>query len=320
MASTRRTSCTPRTWTCAGAPTTPGGGWASPAPAAVTHVQGVSTARHPYRMMVAHHRSALRFTLPDDQGLAAGRAAPGRARARGAHGLGHRPAGARPLARAVGVHRGWLIAAIVAIGATVLALGLAAAVSGPHHGRAAVHVEPEVTFALPPASAGCGGVTTLPGGAERIPLTVSTVAGQVGRVGQRLHRRPGSVPLRPRHRGGAVDHRRRLGAAAPPAVGRLGQASSPGVGCTGTAQPVAVGSWSLDGVSLAPQQVTSATLPQIGGKGEPVGPAGLRRAGALRRDPDRLRGRFARVAGRRGGAAERVRAATRGRWARRRPC
>jgi N-acetylglucosaminyl-diphospho-decaprenol L-rhamnosyltransferase len=31
--------------------------------AAVTHVQGVSTARRPYRMMVAHHRSALRFTV-----------------------------------------------------------------------------------------------------------------------------------------------------------------------------------------------------------------------------------------------------------------
>ena len=31
--------------------------------AAVTHVQGVSTARHPYRMMVSHHRSALRFTV-----------------------------------------------------------------------------------------------------------------------------------------------------------------------------------------------------------------------------------------------------------------
>ena len=30
---------------------------------AVTHVQGASTARHPYRMMVAHHRSALRFTV-----------------------------------------------------------------------------------------------------------------------------------------------------------------------------------------------------------------------------------------------------------------
>ncbi len=30
---------------------------------AVTHVQGASTARHPYRMMMAHHRSALRFTV-----------------------------------------------------------------------------------------------------------------------------------------------------------------------------------------------------------------------------------------------------------------
>jgi len=30
--------------------------------ASVTHVQGVTTARHPYRMMLAHHRSALRFT------------------------------------------------------------------------------------------------------------------------------------------------------------------------------------------------------------------------------------------------------------------
>ena len=79
----------------------------------------------------------------------------------------------------MGARRGWLIAAIVAIGATVLALGLAAAVSGPNHGRASVHVEPEVSFALPPASAGCGGVTTLPGGAEKVPLTVSTVAGQV---------------------------------------------------------------------------------------------------------------------------------------------
>jgi N-acetylglucosaminyl-diphospho-decaprenol L-rhamnosyltransferase len=31
--------------------------------AAVTHIQGVSTARHPFRMMLAHHRSALRFTV-----------------------------------------------------------------------------------------------------------------------------------------------------------------------------------------------------------------------------------------------------------------
>jgi N-acetylglucosaminyl-diphospho-decaprenol L-rhamnosyltransferase len=36
--------------------------------AAVTHVQGVSTARHPYRMLMAHHRSALRFTMRTTSG------------------------------------------------------------------------------------------------------------------------------------------------------------------------------------------------------------------------------------------------------------
>ena len=43
--------------------------------AAVTHVQGVSTARHPYRMMVAHHRSALRFTVRTTTGWRRARAA-----------------------------------------------------------------------------------------------------------------------------------------------------------------------------------------------------------------------------------------------------
>jgi hypothetical protein len=36
--------------------------------ASVTHVQGVSTARHPYQMMMAHHRSALRFTVRTTSG------------------------------------------------------------------------------------------------------------------------------------------------------------------------------------------------------------------------------------------------------------
>jgi N-acetylglucosaminyl-diphospho-decaprenol L-rhamnosyltransferase len=36
--------------------------------ASVTHIQGVSTARHPYKMMVAHHRSALRFTVRTTKG------------------------------------------------------------------------------------------------------------------------------------------------------------------------------------------------------------------------------------------------------------
>jgi N-acetylglucosaminyl-diphospho-decaprenol L-rhamnosyltransferase len=36
--------------------------------AAVTHVQGHSTARHPYAMMLAHHRSALRFIVRTTSG------------------------------------------------------------------------------------------------------------------------------------------------------------------------------------------------------------------------------------------------------------
>jgi N-acetylglucosaminyl-diphospho-decaprenol L-rhamnosyltransferase len=36
--------------------------------AGITHIQGVSTARHPYRMMLAHHRSALRFTVRTTSG------------------------------------------------------------------------------------------------------------------------------------------------------------------------------------------------------------------------------------------------------------
>jgi N-acetylglucosaminyl-diphospho-decaprenol L-rhamnosyltransferase len=36
--------------------------------AEVTHIQGVSTARHPYKMMLAHHRSALRFTVRTTSG------------------------------------------------------------------------------------------------------------------------------------------------------------------------------------------------------------------------------------------------------------
>ena len=60
-----------------------------------------------------------------------------------------------------------------------------------------------------------------------------------------------------------------------------------GVGCTGTARPVSVGAWSIDGVALSAQQLTAATLPQMGGKGEPVGLLGsdvLSRFGSIRVD------------------------------------
>jgi N-acetylglucosaminyl-diphospho-decaprenol L-rhamnosyltransferase len=36
--------------------------------AVVTHLQGISTARHPYRMLVAHHRSVFRFAARTERG------------------------------------------------------------------------------------------------------------------------------------------------------------------------------------------------------------------------------------------------------------
>ena len=70
VGSTSRTSCTPRTsdlcWRARRA------GWGVVyVPVAVGHpFQGISTARRPYRMLVSHHRSALRFATGRDRGLA----------------------------------------------------------------------------------------------------------------------------------------------------------------------------------------------------------------------------------------------------------
>ena len=36
--------------------------------AEVTHLQGVSTDRHPYRMILEHHRSLLRFAVRSSDG------------------------------------------------------------------------------------------------------------------------------------------------------------------------------------------------------------------------------------------------------------
>ena len=60
-----------------------------------------------------------------------------------------------------------------------------------------------------------------------------------------------------------------------------------GVGCTGRSGRSASGSWSLEGVSPRPSGLTAARMPQLGGKGEPVGLLGsdvLSRFGAVRLD------------------------------------
>ena len=181
-------------------------------------------------------------------------------------------------------HRGWAIVALAAIATCVLALAAAAVVSGP--GPPAVRVEPEVQFALPPTSLGCSGSTQLPGGGVRLPLTVSTVAGQTAESVNVCIGGQGPYPFVLDSGAGesTIDaklaKRLHLGEAGPSSL-------FAGVGCTGTARPVQVSSWSMDGVPLDPQQLTAATLPQIGGKGEPDGLLGsdvLGRFGAVRID------------------------------------
>jgi Aspartyl protease len=177
-----------------------------------------------------------------------------------------------------------VIAAMAAITLTVVGLVVAAVVSAPS--PAPVRVEPEVTFALPPTSSGCAGSTLLPGGGEKVPLTVSTVAGQVAESVNVCIDGKGPFPFV--LDSGAGQSTIDAGLARRLHLARSGQATEfAGVGCTGTALPVASGSWSLAGVALAPQQLTAATLPQVGGKGEPDGLLGsdvLGRFGAVRID------------------------------------
>jgi Aspartyl protease len=184
-------------------------------------------------------------------------------------------------------NRSLLIVALVAIGITVLVLVLAAAVSGPKlRATAHVHVEPEVTFALPPPATRCNGATAQPGGGEKVPLTVSVVAGQVAESVDVCIDNKGPYPFVIDTGDGestidaGLARRLHLSSAGP--AGEFA-----GVGCTFAARPVSVATWSLDGVDLAGQQFTAATLPQMGGRGEPVGLLGsdvLSRFGAVRID------------------------------------
>lgn len=151
---------------------------------------------------------------------------------------------------------------------------------------ARIHVEPEVAFPLPPAANGCTAATALPGGGSRLPIEVSTVAGQVAELVNVCIAGQGPFPFVLDSGAGqsTIDAQLARRLHLPP----VGQTEAfAGVNCTGTAQPVSVGQWSLEGVDLAPQQLTSATLPQIGGKGEPLGLLGsdvLARFGAVRID------------------------------------
>jgi Aspartyl protease len=179
-------------------------------------------------------------------------------------------------------------AALFAVGILIAAgvAGVSIAFSGGGSKPKPVRVEPEVNFSLPPASDGCNSVTTVAGGAQQVPLTVSAVAGQVAESVNVCIGGQGPYPFVLDTGAGqsTIDahlaRRLHLAAAGPSSI-------FAGVGCTGKAQPVSVGSWSLEGIELAPQELTAASLPQIGGKGEPAGLLGsdvLGRFGAVRID------------------------------------
>jgi hypothetical protein len=155
---------------------------------------------------------------------------------------------------------------------------------GAHHRT--VHIEPLVNFALPPASEGCGGAIALGGGAQQVPITVSTVAGQVAEAVNVCIAGKGPYPFALDTGDGESLIDARLAARL-----HLAHDGAPstyeGVGCTGRAQPVKVRSWSVAGVALAPQDLTAATLPDFGIPGQPYGLLGsdvLSRFGAIRID------------------------------------
>ena len=243
----------------------------------VTHIQGVSTARHPYRMMVAHHRSALRFTVRTTSGWR--RAALPLAAAV----LGLRMALAtRSPGPAAGLAAGTVgRPARRRVVATSLFLGVrVASPQQPRPGRA------EVNFALPPTTAGCGGATALAGGANRIPITVSTVAGQVAEMVNVCIDGRGPYPFVIDSGAGESIIDARL--AARLHLAHDGSATEfDGVGCTGTAQPVEGSVMVGGGRSAGCPELTAATLPDFGGAGHPVGLLGsdvLSRFGAVRID------------------------------------
>jgi len=181
-----------------------------------------------------------------------------------------------------------VIAPAIRAAVIIMMIGALAVVgTGAEAGAATkVHVQPEVTFKLPPTSAGCGGAAALPGGATRLPITVSTVAGQVAEMVNVCLDGQGPFPFVVDSGAGESIIDAHL-AARLHLVHRGSAREFEGVGCTGRAQPVQSGSWSVDGVPLDPQILTAATLPDFGTKGQPVGLLGSdvwSRFGAIRID------------------------------------
>jgi hypothetical protein len=171
----------------------------------------------------------------------------------------------------------------VAAGALFVAGGLLliAHGSGP-----SIHVLGNRSFALPPRTSGCHGVTALAGGALRVPITVSAVGSEVEASVNVCVDGQGPFPfvIDTGASSSAID----LGLAERLQLAKLGAPQQyAGIGCTGTAQFEELAAWSMAGLPLAGQPITAEAIPGWGGSGEPAGLLGadvLSRFGALRLD------------------------------------
>ncbi|HMD44635.1 MAG TPA: aspartyl protease family protein [Acidimicrobiales bacterium] len=132
------------------------------------------------------------------------------------------------------------------------------------------HVIGLPTFALPPATQGCTGAVPAGDGGISVPMTVSRVGTQVAEMVNVCVAGQGPFPF-------VVDTGASSTVFDTALAKQLGLAVAgnalefAGVGCVGKAHPYGVTTWSLSGLPLAPQNVTAATIPGIGGPGEPVG-------------------------------------------------
>jgi hypothetical protein len=126
----------------------------------------------------------------------------------------------------------------------------------------------------------------LGGGAQRIPIKVTTAEGQVGEVVNVCISGMGPFPFEIDTGSAQSGIDTHLATQL-----HLADLGSPltydGIGCIGTAQLVIVPSWSLGGVPLAAQPLLADIQPGLGEAGEPVGLLGsdvLNRFGAVRLD------------------------------------
>ncbi len=146
-------------------------------------------------------------------------------------------------------------------------------------------VTPVVKFELPSASGGCEQAKTS-GGATTIPIKVSTVDEQVGVLANICVGKQGPFPFQIDSGSDSVTVTAQLAKRLKlKAVGKPVEIG--GAGCSATEQNAKLSAWSLEGIPLQGQTVSTAKLPDLGGEGEPQGLVGadvLSRFGAVRID------------------------------------